>query len=64
VANAGGLLYAVSVARDGLAQADALARVDALGDTALEVLRRAAAQRTSTLAAANAVADERLAAAA
>ncbi len=55
VANAGGLLYAVSVARDGLAPAEALARVETLGDTALEVLRRA--DGTSTLAAANAVAD-------
>jgi leucine dehydrogenase len=62
VANAGGLLYAVSVARDGLAPAEALARVETLGDTALEVLRRA--EGTSTLAAAIAVADERLAAAA
>src|SRR5205085_2577332 len=64
VANAGGLLYAVSVGRDGLTRESALARVEALGDTALEVLRRAAEERTSTLAAANAVADERLAAAA
>jgi leucine dehydrogenase len=62
VANAGGLLYAVSVARDGLTEAEALTRVDTLGDTALEVLRRA--DGTSTLAAAIAVADERLAAAA
>jgi leucine dehydrogenase len=62
VANAGGLLYAVSVARDGLTEAEALKRVDTLGDTALEVLRRA--DGTSTLAAAIAVADERLAAAA
>jgi leucine dehydrogenase len=60
VANAGGLLYAVGVGRDGLAPEQALARVEALGDTALEVLRRAAAEGISTLAAANAVADERL----
>jgi leucine dehydrogenase len=64
VANAGGLLYAVSVARDGLPPAEALTRVDALGATALEVLRRAEAEGTSTLAAANAVADARIAAAA
>ncbi len=64
VANAGGLLYAVSVGRDGLPTEAALARVDALGDTALEVLRRAGAEGTSTLAAANAVADARIAAAA
>jgi leucine dehydrogenase len=64
VANAGGLLYAVSVGRDGVSMEDALARVHALGDTALEVLRRADAEGTSTLAAANAVADARIAAAA
>jgi leucine dehydrogenase len=64
VANAGGLLYAVSVGRDGLTRESALARVEALGETAREVLRRAEAKKTSTLAAANAVADERIAAAA
>jgi leucine dehydrogenase len=62
VANAGGLLYAVSVARDGLTTDEALARVAALGDTALEVLRRAESEGTSTLSAANAVADARIAA--
>jgi leucine dehydrogenase len=62
VANAGGLLYAVSVSRDALSTADAVALVERLGDTALEVVRRAAAERTTTLAAAIRIADERIAA--
>ena len=61
LANAGGLLFAVSVGRDELSrEQQGLARVDGLGATALEVLRRADAEATTTLAAAIALADERL----
>jgi leucine dehydrogenase len=60
VANAGGLLYAVSIGRDQLSESDSLERVRRLGDTALAVLRRAELERTSTLAAAIRIADERL----
>ncbi|HEY3726786.1 MAG TPA: Glu/Leu/Phe/Val dehydrogenase dimerization domain-containing protein [Solirubrobacteraceae bacterium] len=60
VANAGGLLYAVSVRRDQLSVRDGLALVRRLGDTADEVLRRAELEQTTTLAAAIQIADERL----
>jgi leucine dehydrogenase len=60
VANAGGLLYAVSIGRDELSEPDSLARVERLGDTARLVLSRAERERTSTLDAANRIADERL----
>jgi leucine dehydrogenase len=60
VANAGGLLYAVSVGRDQLSEAESLSRVRGLADTAQAVLRRADAERVSTLAAAIRIADERL----
>jgi leucine dehydrogenase len=60
LANAGGLLYAVTLSREGLTPAEALARVEGLGETASEVLRRAEAENTTTLEAANRVADERI----
>jgi leucine dehydrogenase len=60
VANAGGLLYAVSVGRDQLSAIDGLALVRRLGDTADEVLRRAELEQATTLAAAIRIADERL----
>jgi leucine dehydrogenase len=60
LANAGGLLFAVSVGRDALSAEEGYARVERLGETATEVLRRA--DGGSTLAAAIAIADERLAA--
>jgi leucine dehydrogenase len=60
VANAGGLLYAVSIARDHLSEPDSLAVVRRLGDTAGEVLRRAERERTSTLQSAIRIADQRL----
>jgi leucine dehydrogenase len=60
VANAGGLLYAVSVGRDQLSTIDGLALVRRLGDTADEVLRRAELEQATTLAAAIRIADERL----
>jgi leucine dehydrogenase len=59
LANAGGLLFAVSVGRDGLTAEAGYARVEKLGETATAVLRRA--DGGSTLAAAIAIADERLA---
>jgi leucine dehydrogenase len=62
VANAGGLLYAVTLSRDGVSPDQALERVEGLGDTALEVLRRAEADGTTTLEAAIRIADERIAA--
>jgi leucine dehydrogenase len=62
LANAGGLLYAVSLTREGLTPEQALERVGGLGDTAAEVLRRADADGTTTLAAAIRIADERIAA--
>jgi leucine dehydrogenase len=60
VANAGGLLYAISIGRDRLSGPDSLALVARLGDTAREVLRRAERERSSTLQAAIGIADERL----
>jgi leucine dehydrogenase len=61
VANAGGLLYAVTVGRDRRTREEAFERVERLGDTALEILRRAEVQRITTLEAAVRLADERLA---
>ena len=60
VANAGGLLYAVTVGRDERPREEAIARVEALGDTASEILERAESQGITTLEAATRVADERL----
>ena len=59
-ANAGGLLYAVTVGRDARPREEALARVERLGDTALEILRRAEAQGVTTLEAAVRLAGERV----
>jgi leucine dehydrogenase len=61
VANAGGLLYAVTVGRDERPREEAIARVEALGETAKQILERAENQRTTTLDAAIRMADERLA---
>jgi len=61
LANAGGLLYAVSLSREDLTPEQALERVEGLGETAAEVLRRADAEGTTTLEAAIRVADERIA---
>jgi leucine dehydrogenase len=61
VANAGGLLYAVTVGRDERPREEAIARVEALGDTAKAILERAENQGTTTLEAAIRMADERLA---
>ncbi|MDQ6606295.1 MAG: hypothetical protein M3Z06_07080 [Actinomycetota bacterium] len=60
VANGGGLLYAISLRRDQLSEAESLALVRGLGDTAATVLRRAELERVSTLTAATRIADERL----
>jgi leucine dehydrogenase len=60
VANAGGLLYAVTVGRDERPKAEAIARVEALGDTAGQILERAESQGITTLEAAIRMADERL----
>src|SRR4051812_25337175 len=60
VANAGGLLYAVTVGRDERPREEAIARVEALGDTAKQILERAETQGTTTLDAAIRMADERL----
>jgi leucine dehydrogenase len=62
LANAGGLLYAVTLSREDITAEQALARVAGLGETALEVLRRAEAENTTTLQAAIRLADERIAA--
>jgi leucine dehydrogenase len=62
VANAGGLIYAVSQTRDGVSPEAALQRVEGLGETALDVLQRAQDDGTTTLAAAIRIADERIAA--
>jgi leucine dehydrogenase len=59
-ANAGGLLYAVTVGRDERPREEAIARVEALGDTAGDILQRAATAGITTLEAAIRVADERL----
>jgi leucine dehydrogenase len=61
VANAGGLLYAVTVGRDERPREHAIARVQELGETAKQILERAENQRTTTLEAAIRMADERLA---
>src|SRR3954447_2557577 len=60
VANAGGLLYAVTVGRDERPREEAIARVERLADTAREILERASEQGITTLEAAIRVADERL----
>jgi leucine dehydrogenase len=60
VANAGGLLYAVTVGRDERPREEAIARVEALGDTAQQILERAETQGITTLEAAIRMADERL----
>lgn len=60
VANAGGLLYAVTVGRDERPREEAIARVEALGDTASAILERAETQGITTLEAAIRMADERL----
>ena len=62
VANAGGLLYAVTVGRDERSREEAIAAVEALGDTATQILQRAENDGITTLDAAIRVADERLAA--
>jgi len=61
VANAGGLLYAVTVGRDERPRDEAIARVEALGDTAEQILQRAETEGVTTLEAAIRMADERLA---
>jgi leucine dehydrogenase len=61
VANAGGLLYAVTVGRDERPRDEAIARVEALGETAGAILERAETQGITTLEAAIRMADERLA---
>jgi len=61
VANAGGLLYAVTVGRDERPPDEAIARVQELGDTARQILERAETQGITTLEAAIRTADERLA---
>jgi len=60
VANAGGLLYAVTVGRDERPREEAIARVEGLGDTAKQILERAESQGITTLEAAIRMADERL----
>jgi leucine dehydrogenase len=60
VANAGGLLYAVTVGRDERPREEAIARVEELGNTASQILERAATEGITTLEAAIRVADERL----
>jgi leucine dehydrogenase len=60
VANAGGLLYAVTVGRDERPRAEAIARVEGLGETAKQILERAESQGITTLEAAVRMADERL----
>jgi leucine dehydrogenase len=61
VANAGGLLYAVTVGRDGRSREEAIARVEGLGATVLDILERAEADGSTTLEAALRLADRRLA---
>jgi leucine dehydrogenase len=61
VANAGGLLYAVTVGRDGRSREEAIARVEGLGATVLDILERADADGSTTLDAALRLADRRLA---
>ena len=61
VANAGGLLYAVTVGRDGRSPEEAITRVEALGETAAQILERARTHAITTLEAAVRLADERLA---
>ncbi|MET7400505.1 Glu/Leu/Phe/Val dehydrogenase dimerization domain-containing protein [Dactylosporangium sp. NPDC005572] len=61
VVSAGGVLYAASVELHGSSPAEATARVESIGDTLASVLRTASTRGITPLAAADALAEARLA---